>query len=438
MRVTEIDGAVTESSVVAPFLLSSSLKGREDVLTLVDLVTLSIPSAVVSSVPKLDDPAPSGEYGFDEAEEWPESFVFEDTPPPEPDCPKWFLNFSPGTIGVRAYDPARSAEAVKRATEKAFRRETLVEVRLDYETGELIDIWEKSATPPAEIKEWSLGSRMNMTKAIADLDFTDWDDVDGALAMVTLTLPSDWMAVAPTGRDFKRLVAKLRRRWERNVGKWMNIWKLEFQRRGAPHMHLLSKVPVSVVGEPFSEWLSRNWAEVCDADKTAPESGKPSEYEKHLRAGTGLDFSKRGDDPGSIAMYFLGYTSKSDKDKEYQHLVPDEWSKPGCGPGRFWGYAGLRRALAEVEVDEKTWADLCRQLRKLDKARRWKRKVGRERRVALRLGLPEVRSVDVAAEKRRNRSLGAGGSSYGGWVMSKTSLGTVERLLDYVKMRAAA
>ena len=55
------------------------------------------------------------------------------------------------------------------------------------------------------------------------------------LAMVTLTYPGNWLAVAPTGKDAKRHLANFRRRWAHAWG-WRldGAWKQEFQSHRRP------------------------------------------------------------------------------------------------------------------------------------------------------------------------------------------------------------
>ncbi len=56
-------------------------------------------------------------------------------------------------------------------------------------------------------------------------------------------------------------------------------------------------------------------------------------------------------DPKRLAIYFTKHSSPNlNGDKEYQHIVPELWRQPGCGPGRFWGVYGLKKAVAVVEI----------------------------------------------------------------------------------------
>lgn len=237
-----------------------------------------------------------------------------------------------------------------------------------------------------EVTSWSSRSRLNMVETMASLD---WGPVlepgrpGWRPAMVTLTLPRDWLAVAPDGPAFKRLLDRLRRRWDRRWGDVAWVWKLEFQRRGAPHVHLYLAVGP---GRDFAEWLSLAWT--CAVFGLRVKRGEGESWGElvarvrgrygdavgdHLQAGTGIDWAEgiRASDPKRLAVYFLKRATGHNVGarKEYQHRVPAEWA--GSGPGRFWGYRGLERCDVEVEVAADEWYRLRRLLR------RWARANGR-------------------------------------------------------------
>ena len=262
--------------------------------------------------------------------------------------------------------------------------------------------WEASRV----IVHWSAKSRTRMHKAFASVDWTALRDPETPLAMVTLTYPGQWEGLVPSGKVAKRHLSAFRLRYGRAVGrKLRGAWKLEFQRRGAPHFHLLMPVPALVRGERFEVWLSRTWAAIVGAEG--------EERQRHERAGTGVDFAKVGrmSDPKRLAVYFAKHGSKSLDDKEYQHNVPALWQLPGMGPGRFWGFWGMPPATAVVDLDVWDFLTARRVLRRLAKAN--------GRAVAYRKARAQGATVAAAVhvKGRRLRSLGSGGSMTGGWVM---------------------
>lgn len=226
--------------------------------------------------------------------------------------------------------------------------------------------------PARVIAEWSRRSRARMVRALAEIDFDGWRG--GPFAMVTLTLPGEWRSVAPTGRAFKDALRRFQKRYVRATGLlWQVAWKMEFQRRGAPHFHLLMKPPALVAGERFEDWLSRTWADCVGATG--------DEYERHVAAGTNVDFGYRTTDPKRVAVYFLKHSSKTQDSKEYQHIVPAAWRVNGSGPGRFWGVAGLDRPRVSIELEAHMFYKLRREMRKLHRSLRAKTALDRRRAV---------------------------------------------------------
>jgi hypothetical protein len=213
------------------------------------------------------------------------------------------------------------------------------------------------------ITEWSRKSRAAMCRTFAELDYTPLVECGRVPAMLTLTYPGDWECVAPDGASVKRHMVLWRKRFQREWGEPARyIWKLEFQRRGAPHIHLWMAPPHGIgrSGRKFRDWLSQEWADIVghpDAEQRA----------RHLLAGTAIDVLNglRACDPKRLAIYFTKHSSPNQQgDKEYQHIVPDTWRRPGHGPGRFWGVHGLRRATAVVEIAQDTYLTARRIIRR--------------------------------------------------------------------------
>jgi hypothetical protein len=202
-----------------------------------------------------------------------------------------------------------------------------------------------------------------MCRTFAELDYSPLVESGCVPAMVTLTYPGDWAIVAPNGASVKRHLVLWRKRFEREWGEPARyIWKLEFQRRGAPHIHLWMAPPQvpGRSGRRFWNWLSEEWAGIV----AHPD---PHERSRHLLAGTAVDVLNglRACDPKRLAIYFTKHSSpKTLGDKEYQHIVPDSWRKPGHGPGRFWGVHGLQRATATVEIAQDAYLATRRIMRR--------------------------------------------------------------------------
>lgn len=286
--------------------------------------------------------------------------------------PRHRVTVAPGAFGVRRRNLARRERTFQRWVDA---RQVGVQQLVAYllRTGEL----PPTPAPRREITEWSRKSRANMTQALCEIDFTEMLRSGRPPAMVTLTYPGDWQTVAPNGRAVKAHLQEFRHRWERAWGEIMSVWKLEFQRRGAAHFHMLVVPPRGTAGGrtdaagwglPFKQWLSLVWADIV----SHPD---PDEYLRHLGAGTNVDFAEgmRLADPRRVAVYFTKHGQFVGK--EYQHIVPLEWQGPGDGPGRFWGYWGLERKVHAVEISPQYAALIARVTRRWAHAQRTTRQV---------------------------------------------------------------
>lgn len=289
---------------------------------------------------------------------------------------------------------------------------------------------EPQDTKRGTVSHWSRKSRANMAKTLAQLDYTPWMNLPPGtmLGMVTLTLPGDWLTCAPTGGHFKKHLQAFRRRWVRAIGEWSGIWKLEFQRRGAPHFHLLMPVPAMVAGVPFEQWLSLTWADIVSHPN-------PLERAKHERAGTGVDFGAfNTTDPRRIAVYFQGHSAKTLDSKEYQHIVPEPWQEPGAGPGRFWGYSGLERVEVAVEIHEQDFYRARRIIRKVQRARQWDAALRRHRWETRKVQDPFEQARRLAAVRPRGRKPSTR-SRGGGFVLIPDGPAFAVRLAQHLSAR---
>jgi hypothetical protein len=325
----------------------------------------------------------------------------------ESDLPRWYVTPG-GLIATR-----KSARQIVREAESAQVRRVAVAnavaLYLRDDPG-----WHPKGVPGRAVTEWSRKSRINMIRTFAAID---WGPVHALAevaripAMVTLTYPKDWEVVAPDGKTVKRHVRAWLRRYDRAWGESViGMWKLEFQRRGAPHVHIFMVPPHGRAGGrgagaglDFHRWLSAVWADVVNH----PD---PVEYQKHLEAGTGVDFREalKCNDPKRLAVYFSKHGQY--RDKEYQHIVPEAWQAPGNGPGRFWGYWGVKVLAVAVELSPADYQLAARIMRRYSsRVRVWDKETGRWAYTRLMSsGKPWWKDVDsvtgeVVWRKRRRR-----------------------------------
>jgi hypothetical protein len=208
------------------------------------------------------------------------------------------------------------------------------------------------------IDVWSDESRRRMSYVLKTLDYSPLFADHDVPALVTLTMPRNWEQIAPTPKTFKRLVELLRKRYEKAWGSPMQgVWKIEFQRRGAPHVHLLMTPPRGRrpgLGETFSAWLALAWAQVC----TAPGLDWDDVEQRRARVdheffGTSIDYSKGLQDGGvdTVAAYFSKHGLFGAKD--YQNDPPPLWREAVKQSGgiRFWGYWALKKAEGVVDLN---------------------------------------------------------------------------------------
>lgn len=356
----------------------------------------------------------------------------------EPESGRFRISIGPGVVRLGWTNPVRVEKAAERAVGHHQRDVDDAEFRLrndldrDADHGDQAVVSSTRRSPTENdhgptggvITEWSRKSRSAMCRTFAELDYTPLVESGRVPAMVTLTYPGEWEAVAPDGASVKRHMVLWRKRFQREYGEPARyIWKLEFQRRGAPHIHLWMTPPMSPgrSGRGFAQWLSETWAHVVDH----PD---PEQRARHLLAGTAIDVRNglKACDPKRLAIYFTKHSSPNlHGDKEYQHIVPELWQQPGRGPGRFWGVYGLKKAIAIVEVAQDAYIAARRIVR------RWSRSqavYGNPAsrfptavipRTAIRLVLRLDRATGVAKYRRvrRRRTLCNQGGLSGGYAL---------------------
>ena len=295
----------------------------------------------------------------------------------EPESGRFRISIGPGVVRLGWTNPVRAELTSERAVSHHQRDvdDAKFHVRNDLECvarhGDraVVSSTRRSHTEDDQrisggvITEWSRKSRSSMCRTFAELDYSPLVESGRVPAMITLTYPGDWEVVAPEGASVKRHMVLWRKRFQREYGEPARyIWKLEFQRRGAPHIHLWMAPPMSPgrSGRSFSQWLSEAWALVVDH----PD---PVQKARHRLAGTAIDVRNglKACDPKRLAIYFTKHSSPNlNGDKEYQHIVPELWRRPGCGPGRFWGVYGLKKAVAVIDIAQDAYLTARRIVRR--------------------------------------------------------------------------
>lgn len=173
-----------------------------------------------------------------------------------------------------------------------------------------------------KIIEFTKKSRLRMMRELSKVRR------DKMPVFITLTYPAEWEL---DSKLWKRHLDNFLKRLFRKYPNAAGVWKLEPQKRGAPHFHLLvwnlfdsdqrqaylngkilSAGAIRVVKEcEFQNWLSEAWYQVVGSGD-----------EKHLRAGTRVEPIKSSQ---GVMFYASKYIGKE--------VLPDNWGYTG----RWWG-----------------------------------------------------------------------------------------------------
>lgn len=143
--------------------------------------------------------------------------------------------------------------------------------------------------------------------------------------LITLTYPRDFPSDGLLVRKHRKAFLEwTRRRWSGSL----YLWFLEWQKRGAPHIHVLLDVTRSA---PDIDAVARAWYRIVASGDL-----------KHLAAGTRTEGVRN---PGGLRNYVVKEATKT-----RQKIVPKEYRNVG----RLWGHS---RAVAPVlqktiEIDE--------------------------------------------------------------------------------------
>lgn len=171
--------------------------------------------------------------------------------------------------------------------------------------------YRKKRKPPkrrtGDIKSFSKNSRLRLLKKVNKADFQD----KRMPYFITLTYPERY----PTNREeYKTDLDVIIKRLKSEFGELEYIWRLEAQKRGAPHYHFIIDLNSQVNIEYLKKWVSRNWYEVVQRFWDEKD-------EKHLKAGTNC---KRVKNYKQLICYVSKYMTKQDADQLEN-------------PGRYWG-----------------------------------------------------------------------------------------------------
>lgn len=136
----------------------------------------------------------------------------------------------------------------------------------------------------------------------------------GRVWFLTLTYPREFPAHCVAKTDLRAFLKRVSRKW----GKRGAIWRIENQKRGAPHFHIVLFLAAAVPDREFSEWSARAWHSVVGSGD-----------ENHLFYGTRSELfrSARG-----VSSYCSKYVSKPEEGERAQLIEGRQWGREGDFP----------------------------------------------------------------------------------------------------------
>jgi hypothetical protein len=164
-----------------------------------------------------------------------------------------------------------------------------------------------TAVPRGAITEFSYASRQRLAFVAANTNVR-------FRTMITLTYPKQF---PNDGQKVKKDLRKFLTWLRRDTGGCSVLWFLEFQQRGAPHIHILADyiIPKDKPGRQGLRFrVSSAWYRFVD-----------SKDPKHLAAGTRTERIRKVDGAARYAVKYALKMRQKRVPKEYQNV------------GRFWG-----------------------------------------------------------------------------------------------------
>lgn len=187
-------------------------------------------------------------------------------------------------------------------------------IRLCMPTG---PIGKTNRPPRGNISGFTRGSRSRALRLLKSLDKTQ---IDITRVFFTSNTYAGEGHPIPTPRQAKQDLRAFCKRIDRAFGPSTVIWKLEPQKRGAPHFHLLVILPPGADARAFGDWARRNWHEMVGDGQEA-----------HLMHGIDVQPMK---DWKQVTNYLCKYIGKViDKYNDDGMANRPDWN----WPGRWWG-----------------------------------------------------------------------------------------------------
>ena len=188
-------------------------------------------------------------------------------------------------------------------------------------------------------------------KSLANLIFTvNATDVEFH-SMITLTYPNEYPANGVRVKEDLRVFTQwLQRKLETNI-----IWFLEFQKRGAPHFHILTEIDAITPNMRVMagiKWIQRiieaDWFMTCFREFSDGQvigfqwQEYKAEVVKIAKFNMRTEVWELAKHPNGMRNYAAKYAAK-----QYQKEVPKDYTEVG----RFWGCSDNVRPVPTRKVD---------------------------------------------------------------------------------------
>ena len=196
-----------------------------------------------------------------------------------------------------------------------------------------------------KIYGFSRASRRRLTDRLMRVPWNDVAETDKHSKssrgfLITLTYPKEFPQDSSTYHkhldNFRRALSHVKQ------GRYGAIWRLEYQKRGAPHYHVLLVLQDCTDLARLSVWVKRVWFRIVGTNDV-----------NHRAWGADVRvLHRRPESPGAMMGYLIKYLGKEDR---------TEYPTGRCWGG--WGELASVVRVAVVFVTYESWVEFCRRVR---------------------------------------------------------------------------
>ena len=179
----------------------------------------------------------------------------------------------------------------------------------------------------------SPASRRRLLRLCASFDKATIDQKQVLFA--TLTYGSDDRALSWTWEDYKRHLNNFLTQLRKKYGKtFFGIWRVEWQKRGVGHFHLVLMFVNGFKAYIDKNWLAETWNQVTGGNQD------------HLKAGTSIERAKNWKETSKYFSKTMAYMAKETDAEIFTSELADKQL------GRHWGY--INRDILKNHINIKT------------------------------------------------------------------------------------